>query len=132
MPGVLIFLWCWQEQLKSNLIFANLRKDKKSGKVVTEDHGIPHGRLFEKVSSPHRMCELIMYTVLVLLIPTKTFFCIYLWVLGNQVCYIFLYKVHSCNPHFKKLLPLSMNIFDILMKYKTPVLWPHCHQTFSD
>ncbi|XP_026326394.1 polyprenol reductase [Hyposmocoma kahamanoa] len=85
VPCVLVFLWCWQEQLKTNIIFANMRKDKKSGKVVTEDHGIPHGRMFEKVSSPHRLCEVIMYTVLVLLIPTKTFFCIYLWVLGNQI-----------------------------------------------
>lgn len=86
VPCIAVFLWAWFEQYQSNLIFANLRKDKKSGKVVTEDHGVPHGRLFQHVSSPHRMCELLMYTVLLLLMPTKTFICIYLWVLANQVC----------------------------------------------
>ncbi|XP_061706764.1 polyprenol reductase [Cydia pomonella] len=85
IPCILIFLWAWYEQYQSNVIFANLRKDKKSGQVVTEDHGIPHGRRFELVSSPHRMCEVIMYTALLLLVPTKTYFCIYLWVLGNQI-----------------------------------------------
>ncbi|XP_063823662.1 polyprenol reductase [Ostrinia nubilalis] len=84
-PCIAVFLWAWYEQYQSNLIFANLRKDKKSGEVVTEDHGLPKGRMFQYVSSPHRMCELLMYTVLLLLIPTKTFFCIYLWVLANQI-----------------------------------------------
>ncbi|XP_061378801.1 polyprenol reductase [Danaus plexippus] len=84
-PCSLIFMWAWYEQYKSNIIFANLRKDKKSGKVVTEDHKIPYGRLFEHVSSPHRMCEVIMYIVLLLLVPTRTFFCIFLWVICNQV-----------------------------------------------
>lgn len=85
IPCTLIFLYAWYEQYRSNIIFANLRKDKKSGEVVTEEHGIPRGRLFVYVSSPHRMCEVIMYTALVILLPTKTFACIYLWVLGNQV-----------------------------------------------
>lgn len=87
IPCILVFLCCFYEQYKSNVIFANLRKDKKSGEIVTEDHSIPHGRVFEFVSSPHRLCEIIIYSMLVLLIPTKTFFCIYLWVLGNQVRY---------------------------------------------
>ncbi|PZC83430.1 hypothetical protein B5X24_HaOG207813 [Helicoverpa armigera] len=85
VPCTVIFLMSWYEQFKTNQIFANLRKDKKSGEVVTEEHKIPHGRMFEYVSSPHRMCEIILYTVLLLLVPTKTFFCIYLWVLGNQI-----------------------------------------------
>ncbi|XP_026765432.2 polyprenol reductase [Galleria mellonella] len=85
IPCSLIFLFAWYEQFKTNIIFANLRKDKKSGKVVTEEHSVPNGRLFKYISSPHRMCEIIIYTVLLLLIPTKTFFCIYLWVLGNQI-----------------------------------------------
>ncbi|KOB69442.1 hypothetical protein OBRU01_14499 [Operophtera brumata] len=72
VPCTLTFLWAWYEQYRSNIIFANLRKDKKSGQVVTEDHGIPRGRMFEYVSSPHRMCEVIIYTTLVLLLPTKT------------------------------------------------------------
>ncbi|CAB3241191.1 unnamed protein product [Arctia plantaginis] len=85
VPCTVIFLVTWYEQFRSNIIFANLRKDKKSGKVVTEEHRIPHGRMFEYVSSPHRMCEIILYTILLLLVPTRTFFCIYLWVLGNQI-----------------------------------------------
>ncbi|KAM3968208.1 polyprenal reductase [Aphomia sociella] len=85
IPCSIIFLLSCYEQFRTNIIFANLRKDKKSGKVVTEDHRVPNGRFFNYVSSPHRMCEIIMYTVLLLLVPTKTFFCIYLWVLGNQI-----------------------------------------------
>ncbi|XP_053600188.1 polyprenol reductase [Plodia interpunctella] len=81
----IIFLVSWYEQFKTNLIFAGLRKDKKSGQVVSEEHMVPHGRLFSNVSSPHRLCEIVMYTVLLVLMPTKTFFCIYLWVLGNQI-----------------------------------------------
>ncbi|RVE52905.1 hypothetical protein evm_002382 [Chilo suppressalis] len=85
VPCILIYMWAWYEQYQSNIIFANLRKDKKSGQVITEDHRVPNGRLFHYVSSPHRMCEVILYTALLLLIPTRTFFCIYLWVLANQV-----------------------------------------------
>nr|BAM18037.1 similar to CG7840 [Papilio xuthus] len=85
VPCILIFLWACNEQYQTNIIFANLRRDKKTGKIVTEDHKIPNGRLFERVSSPHRLCEVILYTVLLILIPTKTFFCIYLWVLSNQI-----------------------------------------------
>ncbi|XP_004927986.1 polyprenol reductase [Bombyx mori] len=85
VPCTLIFLWCWYEQYQTNIIFAYLRKDKKSNKIVTEDHRVPNGRMFKYVSSPHRMCEIIMYTVLVFLITTKTFVCIYLWVLSNQI-----------------------------------------------
>ncbi|VVC86953.1 unnamed protein product [Leptidea sinapis] len=84
IPCVLIFLWAGYEQYQSNMIFAKLRKDKL-GNIVTESHRIPHGRLFERVSSPHRLCEIIMYTVLILLVPTRTYFCIYLWVICNQV-----------------------------------------------
>ncbi|XP_034825645.1 polyprenal reductase [Maniola hyperantus] len=85
IPVTLIFLWAWYEQYKSNMIFANLRRDKKSGRVVTEKHSIPYGRLFSYVSSPHRLCEVIMYVMLLILIPTRTFFCIFLWVICNQV-----------------------------------------------
>ncbi|CAG4987851.1 unnamed protein product [Parnassius apollo] len=85
IPCVLIFLYACYEQYQTNIIFANLRRDKKTGEVVTEEHRIPHGRLFELVSSPHRLCEILLYTVLIILIPTKTFFCIYLWVLSNQI-----------------------------------------------
>ncbi|KAJ8724765.1 hypothetical protein PYW07_015723 [Mythimna separata] len=85
VPCTVVFLITWYEQFRTNIIFANLRKDKKSGEVVTEEHRIPNGRMFEYVSSPHRMCEIVLYTVLLMLVPTKTFFCIYLWVLGNQI-----------------------------------------------
>lgn len=85
IPCIAIFLITWNEQFRTNTIFANLRKDKKSGEVVTEEHRIPHGRMFEYVSSPHRMCEIVLYTILLLLVPSRTFFCIYLWVLGNQI-----------------------------------------------
>ncbi|XP_022124057.1 polyprenol reductase [Pieris rapae] len=84
IPCILMFTWAFYEQYKTNIIFANLRKDK-SGNVITETHKIPHGRLFNHISSPHRLCEIIIYTVLIALIPTKTYFCIYVWVLCNQI-----------------------------------------------
>ncbi|CAH2063829.1 unnamed protein product, partial [Iphiclides podalirius] len=85
IPCIVSFSCAFYEQYKTNLIFANLRRDKKTGAVVTEEHLVPHGRLFELVSSPHRLCEIILYTALIFLVPTKTFFCIYLWVLSNQI-----------------------------------------------
>ncbi|XP_041972812.1 polyprenol reductase-like [Aricia agestis] len=85
LPCIAIFLWAWQEQYQSNVILANLRKDKKSGEVVTEKYKVPMGRMFNYVSSPHRFCEIVLYLVYFVLIPTKTYFIIFLWVLGNQV-----------------------------------------------
>ncbi|XP_039746344.1 polyprenol reductase [Pararge aegeria] len=85
IPVTIIFLWAWYEQYKSNVVLANLRKDQKSRMVVTEKHCVPRGRLFKYVSSPHRLCEVIMYVMLLILVPTRTFFCIFLWVICNQV-----------------------------------------------
>ncbi|CAK1578007.1 unnamed protein product [Parnassius mnemosyne] len=85
IPCILIFLLASYEQYKSNVILANLRKDKKTGAVVTEEHRVPRGRLFECVSSPHRLCEVILYIVIAVLIPTKTMIIMCVWVLCNQV-----------------------------------------------
>ncbi|CAK1578004.1 unnamed protein product [Parnassius mnemosyne] len=85
IPCILIFLLASYEQYKSNVILANLRKDKKTGAVVTEEHRVPRGRLFECVSSPHRLCEVILYIVIAVLIPTKTIIIMCVWVLCNQV-----------------------------------------------
>ncbi|KAK9508945.1 hypothetical protein O3M35_006375 [Rhynocoris fuscipes] len=81
----LIFLWAWWNQLKSATILGNLRKNKK-GEVVTQEHRIPYGGLFSYVSSPHSMCEIIMYLCLsLILFENHTFHYITAWVLVNQV-----------------------------------------------
>ncbi|XP_041972813.1 polyprenol reductase-like [Aricia agestis] len=85
VPCVAVFAWAWHEQYQSNVILASLRRDKKSGQVVTEEYKIPHGRLFNYVSSPHRFCEIVIYVVLLTIMPTKTFLSILIWVVSNQV-----------------------------------------------
>ncbi|CAH2063827.1 unnamed protein product, partial [Iphiclides podalirius] len=85
LPCVVLFLLASYEQYASNVILANLRKDKKSGAVFTEEHKIPHGRMFEMVSSPHRLCEIILYAAFAALIPTRTMFIMWVWVFSNQI-----------------------------------------------
>lgn len=85
IPLSMIFILAWYEQYSANVIFANLRKDGRTGRLVTEEHRIPMGGKFDYVSSPHRLAELVMYTVVFCLVPTTTFFCIYLWVVSNQI-----------------------------------------------
>uniref|UniRef100_T1GBQ6 Polyprenal reductase n=1 Tax=Megaselia scalaris TaxID=36166 RepID=T1GBQ6_MEGSC len=67
----ILFHLVWREQYKSNMIFVNLRKDK-SGKQVTEDHLIPSGRLFHLITSPHFLCEILMYVLIFCIIPQSS------------------------------------------------------------
>ncbi|KAL5292509.1 SRD5A3.2 family protein [Megaselia abdita] len=81
----MIFHMCWREQYKSNMIFVDLRKDK-AGKQVTEEHRIPTGRLFNLVTSPHYLFEILIYVVIFFIIPQSSSwrYCT-LWVISNQV-----------------------------------------------
>lgn len=79
-----IFLYLWYRQYESNMIFINLRKDKK-GKVSTETHLIPKGGWFKYVSSPHMTSEVMMYLILYALLfqNTSYIYCL-AWVVTNQ------------------------------------------------
>jgi len=76
----LVFLWAWLHQFRAHVIFSELKKNRPN------QHSIPRGDLFEYVSSPHYLCEVIIYTVFMLIVgPThRTMLLVWLWVLVNQ------------------------------------------------
>jgi len=79
--GTLVFLAAWHQQLQAHKIFAQL-KLKNSNK-----HSIPEGGLFKYVSCPHYLCEIIIYTSLLLVLGTQhqTAVLVWFWVLTNQL-----------------------------------------------
>ncbi|XP_033216850.1 polyprenol reductase [Belonocnema kinseyi] len=82
--AALIFLLMSYQQLKSNFILANLRKNEK-GVVVTKEHKIPTGGYFEYISNPLQFTEIVMYAMLqIVLRNSSTYSYIYMWVLVNQ------------------------------------------------
>ncbi|XP_001603226.2 polyprenol reductase [Nasonia vitripennis] len=81
----LIFLVSTYLQYRSNIILSNLRKDKK-GVVVTKKHKVPHGGLFNYVTAPLQLTEIILYLCLsAILRSASTFHFVTLWVLINQM-----------------------------------------------
>lgn len=55
-----LFIYASTYQNKCHNILANLRKDK-SGRVISQQHYVPSGSLFEYVSCPHFLLEIILY-----------------------------------------------------------------------
>ena len=53
-----VFLAAWYQQLQAHKTFAQLKRKNSAG------HSIPEGGLFELVSCPHYLCEIIIYTCL--------------------------------------------------------------------
>ena len=83
--AAIIFLGMSYEQLKTNFILANLRKNK-DGDVVTKAYKIPTGRLFTFISNPLQFTEILMYAMLLVILRTSsTYPYIFIWVLVNQV-----------------------------------------------
>jgi 3-oxo-5-alpha-steroid 4-dehydrogenase 3 / polyprenol reductase len=83
-PFAAVFLYAWYHQFQSNLILANLRKNKE-GRVVTEKHMMPVGGYFELVSSPHMFFEIVMYAAyFAILYQNISALYVCLWVLCNQ------------------------------------------------
>lgn len=81
----MLFLLSSYEQLKTNFILADLRKNKK-GVVVTKSYKIPNGRFFEYITAPLQLTEIIMYfTLTIILWQSSSFYYIFIWVLVNQV-----------------------------------------------
>ncbi|XP_043467105.1 polyprenol reductase-like [Leptopilina heterotoma] len=82
--AALIFLWMSYQQLQTNIILANLRKNK-DGVVVTKEHKIPRGGLFDYISAPLQFTEIGMYMAVQLIIcENKTYFILCIWVVINQ------------------------------------------------
>lgn len=80
-----IFFWAWWKQFESASILANLRKNKK-GEIVTDAHIVPNGGLFVYVSSPHSLCEIIIYVCLTIILSgNTTFHFVTAWVIANQI-----------------------------------------------
>ncbi|KAL7287810.1 hypothetical protein TKK_0018185 [Trichogramma kaykai] len=80
-----IFLLASYVQLRTNKILASLRKDK-NGKVVTKKHKIPHGGLFEFISAPLQLTEMILYICLLVILRGASTYCyIAFWVIVNQL-----------------------------------------------
>ncbi|XP_020278245.1 polyprenol reductase-like isoform X1 [Pseudomyrmex gracilis] len=87
---VLIFLWSTYTQLKSNYILAGLRKNQH-GDVVTKEHKIPTGGLFNYVSNPLQLTEILVYLALsAVLWQASTFHYVTVFVIINQVEYAYL------------------------------------------
>ncbi|KXJ77747.1 hypothetical protein RP20_CCG006713 [Aedes albopictus] len=80
-----VFCYAWRYQFQSNLILANLRKDRTTGKVQNQKHSVPRGGYFELVSSPHMFFEIVMYVALYAITASNTSAVYVLaWVLSNQ------------------------------------------------
>ncbi|XP_029667608.1 polyprenol reductase [Formica exsecta] len=80
-----IFLWSTYMQLESNFILARLRKNQY-GDVVTKEHKIPIGGLFNYISNPLQLTEILMYLMLSgILWQASTFHYVTLFVIINQV-----------------------------------------------
>ena len=81
-----IFIWASMEQLRTNIILANLRKDK-DGNVVTTEHKMSQDGLFKYISGPLQLTEITMYLSLYVILSTSaTYPYILWWVIFNQVC----------------------------------------------
>lgn len=88
----IVFLWATLQQLKSNFILGNLRK---SGNIVVSDaYKIPYNGLFEYISAPLQLTEILIYlTLSIILWESSTFHYVTLWVVTNQVdCAIMTHK----------------------------------------
>lgn len=84
ITGVTIFLWAFRQQYLANVTLVRLRTNKER-KIVTYEHKIPTGGLFDKISSPHLFCEGLMYiAIYIILWESRLWLLVLFWVLTNQ------------------------------------------------
>ncbi|XP_071651692.1 polyprenal reductase [Temnothorax longispinosus] len=85
-----IFLWSTYMQLRTNFVLAGLRKNQH-GDVISKEHKIPVGELFNYISNPLQFTEILLYlTLSAILWQASTFHYITIFVIVNQVaCAIF-------------------------------------------
>lgn len=81
----ILFVYASHQQQKCNKVLANLRKDK-SGRVITDLHYVPSGGLFEYVTCPHFLTEVIIYFLILVVqeFRQKYWNLIFLLVLSTQ------------------------------------------------
>ncbi|KAK3924907.1 Polyprenol reductase [Frankliniella fusca] len=83
--AIVSFVWAFVHQYRAAIILADLRRDT-TGKVVSQAYRLPEGDLFNLVSSPHMLCEVVMYfSLLNILWGSSVFPYVTVWVLSNQV-----------------------------------------------
>ncbi|XP_003739487.1 polyprenol reductase [Galendromus occidentalis] len=89
--GTLIFAAAFHLEHDTTKRFANFRKDA-TGKVVSSKHQAPVGGMFEYVSSPHYLAEMLVYTGLTVILWSFNFtwFNALLWTYVNQSAMAFL------------------------------------------
>ena len=72
--GFLLFIWASYHHNQSHVILANLRKDRHGQRVLHREHIIPRGGLFDYLSAPHFVCEILIYIAMGLVaLPSYTF-----------------------------------------------------------
>ncbi|KAK8731909.1 hypothetical protein OTU49_007323 [Cherax quadricarinatus] len=82
--GTLVCFFGFAIQNKSLRLLAALRKHH--GKKVTEKHIMPQGGMFEVVSCPHMMAEVLVYLGILLILQRHTgWIIVTLWVISNQI-----------------------------------------------
>ncbi|KAI5619977.1 polyprenol reductase precursor [Silurus asotus] len=98
IAGVLLFLWASLLQHRSLSLLASLRTSR-SGRVETFAHRMPHGGWFERVSCPHYLAELLIYTALSICCGCSSFtwWLVVLYVLCNQVL-----AAHLCHEYYRR------------------------------
>lgn len=84
VAGVLTFAWAYREQWRANVALAAARKS--GSRVVTYDHCMMTGGLFDLVSSPQMFTEMVMYGAwYVVLWGSSGWKYVVLFVWGNQL-----------------------------------------------
>lgn len=83
----IVFLFASFSQYKSHLILSELRiRRSENGKqIISYSHSIPNGRLFDLVSCPHYLTEIVIYLCIYSLSHFNNLWAVLvLWVLVNQ------------------------------------------------
>ncbi|XP_059352314.1 polyprenol reductase-like [Daphnia carinata] len=81
--GIALFIIAFYQQYKAHITLANLRKNPQS----KQKYSLPQGGLFNYVSCPNFLCEIIIYLAinLVLGIDFYPWTLVTFWVLSNQI-----------------------------------------------
>lgn len=81
-----LFIYASHHQHKCHIILGNLRKDK-TGQIISEKHYVPSSSLFEFVSCPHFLTEIIIYFCILVAQDFSNYYwnLIFLLVLSTQI-----------------------------------------------
>lgn len=105
--GVMLFSWASWHHHFAHVTLARLRTSKK-GKVVSYEHAIPRGGLFEYISCPHYLMEIVIYLAFLLIAGYShvTLLSVVIFVVTNQL--VVGYLTHRWyRDHFGSLYPIQ-------------------------